>query len=122
MEGVGYPAGVAIADACAGGCVLGSERRLKRPEEHMPPRLGRKLPSIKISAEGRDQSSESYVLYSTARVICTAVAAVMGYACTVNVTYDMSYVQYLQQQLRERRIRMHVVYSRTCDTYSSSSI
>ena len=76
MEGVGYPAGVAIADACAGGCVLGSERRLKRPEEHMPPRLGRKLPSIKISAEGRDQSSESYVLYSTARVICTAVAAV----------------------------------------------
>ena len=25
MGGVGYPAGVAIVDACAGGCVLGSE-------------------------------------------------------------------------------------------------
>ena len=106
MEGVGYPAGVAIADACAGGCVLGSERRLKRPEEHMPPRLRRKLPSIKISAEGRDQSSESYVLYSTARVICTAVAAVMGYACTVNVTYDMSYVQYSSSSESAVYVRM----------------
>ena len=77
MGGVGYPAGVAIVDACAGGCELGSERKLKRPEEHMPLRLRRKLPSIKISAEGRDQRSESYVFYTTARVICTEVEAVM---------------------------------------------
>ena len=33
----------------------------------------------------------------------------------------MYYVQYLQQQLRELRIRMYVVYSRTCDMYSSNS-
>ena len=50
MGGVGYPAGVAIVDASMGGCVLGSERKLKRPEENMPPRLRRNLPSIKTSA------------------------------------------------------------------------
>ena len=49
IGGVGYPAGVAIVDACAEGCVLGSERKLERPEEHMPPRLRRKLPFIKSS-------------------------------------------------------------------------
>ena len=48
MGGIGYPGGVAMVDACAGGCVLGSERKSERPEAHMPPRLRRKLSSIKI--------------------------------------------------------------------------
>ena len=56
MEGVGYLAGVANVDACAGGCVLGSERKLKRPEEHMLPRLRRKLQSIKNSAQRGERS------------------------------------------------------------------
>lgn len=66
MAGVGYPAGVAIVDACAVGCVLESERKLERPEEHMPPRLRRELPSIKISAEERNQrATNTYVVYSS---------------------------------------------------------
>ena len=65
LGGVGCPAGVAIVDACAGGCVLGSERKMERPEEHMPPKLRRELPSIKISAEDRGEISESYTYVCT---------------------------------------------------------
>ena len=68
MGGVGYPAGVAIVDACVEGCVLVSERKLERPEEHMPPRLRRKLTSIKISAEGREIRDQR-VTYSTAQYV-----------------------------------------------------
>ena len=75
LGGVGCPAGVAIVDACAGGCVLGSERKVERPEEHMPPRIRRKLPSMKFllpRGEIRDQRAT----YSTAAcVICTAAVA-----------------------------------------------
>ena len=45
-------------------------------------------------------------------------------ATHVLATYGMSYVQYLQQQLRESYVHEHVVCSterhRTCDMYSSS--
>ena len=58
--------------------MLGSERKLKRPEEHIPPRLRRKLPSIKISAEGREIRDQRATYSTAARVIRTAaVAAVM---------------------------------------------
>ena len=58
MQVIGYLAGVAIVDAYAGGCVLGSGRKLERG------RLSSKISSIKISAEGReirDQSATRYV-------------------------------------------------------------
>ena len=83
--------------------MLGSEIKLERPGEHMPPRLRRKLPSIKISkillrGEIRDQKAT----YSTgARVIFTA-AAVME----LRMHCQRSYVQHPQQQLRELCIRM----------------
>ena len=77
MEEVGYPAGVAIVDAYARGCVLGSERKLEHPEEHMPPRLRRKLPFIRNSAEGREIRDQRATYSTAARVVCTAVAAVM---------------------------------------------
>ena len=77
IGGVGYPAGVAIVDACAEGCVLGSERKLERPEEHMPPRLRRTLLSITYSAEGREIRDQRATYSAAARVICTAVAAVI---------------------------------------------
>ena len=56
MGGVGYTAGVANVDACAGGCVLGSKRKLERPEEHMPLRLRQKVPSKKKTTEERSES------------------------------------------------------------------
>ena len=120
---VGYPAGVAIVDACAGGCVLGSERILERPEEHMSPRLRRKLPSIQISAEGREIRHKRATYSTAARAVCKAVAAVME----LRMYCERCYVRYVlrtvstAQQPRELRIRMYVVYSRTCDVYSSSS-
>ena len=56
--------------------MLRSERKLKHPEEHMPPRLRLKLPSLKNDAV-RGEISESYA-YSTALcVIYTVEAAVM---------------------------------------------
>ena len=76
--------------------MLGSERKLELPEEHMPPRLRRKLPSIKISAEGREQRSESYIFYSS--------------------TCDM-----YSSSSCDGATRTCVVYSRTCDMYNSSS-
>ena len=104
MGGVGYPAGVAIVDACAGGHVLGSERKLNRPEEHMPPRLGRKLPSIKISAEGREIRDQR--AYSTAaRVICTAVAAVME----LRMYCQLCYIRYV--------LRTVSIYSSSSESY-----
>ena len=57
--------------------MLGPERKLKRPEEHMPPRLCRKLPSMINSAEGQggEESKDQRATYFTAaRVVCTAVA------------------------------------------------
>ena len=77
MGGVCYAADVAIVDARTGGCVLGSVRKLERPEEHMPAKHRRKLPSIKISAEGREIRDQRATYSTAARVIRTAVAAVM---------------------------------------------
>ena len=68
MGWVGYPAGVAIVDVYAGGCVLGSEIKLEHPEEHMPPRLFRKMPSINISAERREIRDQR-ATYSTAACV-----------------------------------------------------
>ena len=88
--------------------MLGSERKLELPEEHMPPRLRRKLPSIKISAEGREQRSESYIFYSStcdmySSSSCDGATHVLSTLLhTVRPTYSI----YLQQQLRELRIRM----------------
>ena len=48
--------------------MFGSERKKKRPDEHMLPRLRRKLPSIKFSAE-RGEISENYMYSTAARVI-----------------------------------------------------
>ena len=63
MGGVVYPAGVAVVNACAVGCALGSERRLKPPEEHMLPRLRRELPSITFLLGGeRSQIRELHIL------------------------------------------------------------
>ena len=76
MGGVGYPAGVAIVDACTGGCVIGSERKLERPEEHIPPRLRRTLPSIKFLPRGEIRGQRA-AYSTTARVIYRGVAAVM---------------------------------------------
>ena len=45
--------------------MLGSEGKLERPEEHMPPRLRRELPSIKVSAEERSESYTDVVYGST---------------------------------------------------------
>ena len=125
MGGVGYPAGVAIVDDCARGCVLGSERKSKRPEEHMPPRLRRKLPSINISAGERSESRELRILqhstcdmYSSSscdggtHVLSTLIRKVYptyriynscseSYACVCTSKY--------------------VMYSRRCDMYSNSS-
>ena len=91
----------------------------------MPPRLRRKLPSIKNSAEGREIRDQRANYPTAARVICTAVAAVMELCTHVLSTLLRAvctiYVQYLQQQLKELRIHTYVVYSRTCGMYSSSS-
>ena len=70
MQVIGYLAGVAIVDAYAGGCVLGSGRKLERG------RLSSKISSIKISAEGREIRVLPGTYSTAARVICTAVAAV----------------------------------------------
>ena len=126
MGGVGYPAGVAIVDDCARGCVLGSERKSKRPEEHMPPRLRRKLPSINISAGERSESRELRILqhstcdmYSSSscdggtHVLSTLIRKVYptyriynscseSYACVCTSKY--------------------VMYSRRCDMYSTAAV
>ena len=126
MRGVGYPAGVAIVDACAGGCVLGSERTLERPEERMPPRLHRKLPSINISAEGREirvqraistYSTAARVMYSSSscdgathvlstllRTVCPLRTA--STAAAQRATYECTYV----------------IYSRTCDICTAAAV
>ena len=92
----------------------------------MPPRFRRKLPSLIISAEGREIRDQRARYSTAARVICTAVAAVME----IRMYSQRCYVRYvlrtvstaaLLQQLRELRIRMQYYYSRTYDMYSSSS-
>ena len=83
--------------------MLGSERKLKRPDEHMPPRLRRKLPSLKFSAE---TGSERYTYSTAARVICTAEAAVMELRM---LCCQRCYVRcVLRQQLREKNLCQHV--------------
>ena len=127
MGGVCYPAGVAIVDACAGGCVLGSERKLELPEEHMPPRLRRKLPSIKISAEGREQRSESYIFYSST---CDMYSSSSCDGATHDMYCQRCYVRYVIGTVstaaaqRATYTSMYVVYStqrviRTAAVYSS---
>ena len=127
-RGGGYPAGVAIVDACAGGCVLGSERRLERPEEHMPRRLRRRLPCIKISKfllRG-DQRSESYVFYSSSTCdMYSRSSSVMELRMYCQRCY--SYVRYVLRTAStaaaaqtESCVYLRAVYSRTCDMYSGS--
>ena len=46
MVGVGYPVGFGVVDACTGGSLLGFERTLSPPLEHMPPKLRPNLPFL----------------------------------------------------------------------------
>ena len=104
MQVIGYLAGVAIVDAYAGGCVLGSGRKLERG------RLRRKYHLSKYLLRG--ERSEIRVLpgtYSTAaRVICTAVAAVKKlrvYCERLYIKFVIRTVYGIQQRLRELSIR-----------------
>ena len=75
IGGVGYPSVVAIVDACVGGFLLGSERKLERPEEHMSHRLRRKLPFIKSSKfllRGERSEIRELRTYSTACLLYTS--------------------------------------------------
>ena len=51
MGGVGYPAGVAIVDACAGGCVLGSEGNAPKNACHLSFVENCHLPKLLVRGE-----------------------------------------------------------------------
>ena len=72
--------------------------------------------AIKISAEGREIRDQRATYSIAAHVICTAVVAVMSYACTVNVaTNGMYYVSSIYSSSSESYVDKYtyvVYYSR----------
>ena len=76
IGGFDYPAGVAIVDACAGGCVNGSEGNAAKNTCN-PGAVENCLLSKTISAEGRKSRGQRAMYSTAARVICTVVSAVM---------------------------------------------
>lgn len=69
MKGVGYPVGVVNVEACVGGYMVGSGRKLGRPENTCLPRFVEiwHLTKNGISAEERDERVQ-VLLYIRIRV------------------------------------------------------
>ena len=90
----------------------------------MPPRLCRKLPSLKISAEGREirDQTATYAYSTAARVVCTAVAAVMELRMYCQRCYVRYVLRTVSTSAAQRATYTCVFYSRTCDMYSRSSV